>query len=48
VLLLQVFDFWPQTLANAARKYRSALGFLVGRWGTPVPRKIPLYMVSET
>jgi 2-acylglycerol O-acyltransferase 2 len=42
----QVFDFWPQSLANVARKNRSALGFLVGRWGTPVPRKVPLYMVS--
>lgn len=41
----QVFDFWPQSLASVARKQRSALGFLVGRWGTPVPRKVPLYMV---
>jgi hypothetical protein len=42
-----VFDFWPQALAQVARKNRSALGFLVGRWGTPVPRKVPLYMVGR-
>jgi hypothetical protein len=44
---MQVFDFWPQSLASVARKQRSALGFLVGRWGTPLPRKVPLYMVSS-
>lgn len=41
----QVFDFWPQSLASVARKHRSALGLLVGRWGTPAPRPVPLYMV---
>eukprot|EP00882_Tetradesmus_deserticola_P018110 GHRQ01019435.1.p1 GENE.GHRQ01019435.1~~GHRQ01019435.1.p1 ORF type:complete len:285 (+),score=101.13 GHRQ01019435.1:382-1236(+) len=42
----QVFDFWPQSLAGFARKQRAGLGLLVGRWGTPLPRKVPLYMVS--
>eukprot|EP00878_Enallax_costatus_P001857 GHUV01002015.1.p1 GENE.GHUV01002015.1~~GHUV01002015.1.p1 ORF type:complete len:329 (+),score=100.81 GHUV01002015.1:293-1279(+) len=42
----QVFDYWPQSLSSFARKNRVGLGFLVGRWGTPVPRKVPLYMVS--
>lgn len=37
---VQVFDFWPQSLANFARKQRAGLGLLVGRWGTPVPRKV--------
>jgi hypothetical protein len=41
----QVFDFAPQSLASFSRKRRSAFGFLVGRWGTPVPRKVPLLMV---
>eukprot|EP00879_Flechtneria_rotunda_P014757 GHRR01015421.1.p1 GENE.GHRR01015421.1~~GHRR01015421.1.p1 ORF type:complete len:285 (+),score=59.03 GHRR01015421.1:1233-2087(+) len=42
----KVFDFWPQSLSSVARKHRAGLGLLVGRWGTPVPRKVPLYMVS--
>ncbi|WIA23591.1 hypothetical protein OEZ85_000302 [Tetradesmus obliquus] len=44
----QVFDFWPQSLSGFARKQRAGLGLLVGRWGTPLPRKVPLYMVSGT
>lgn len=36
----QVFDYWPQSLSSFARKNRVGLGFLVGRWGTPVPRKV--------
>ncbi|WIA23473.1 hypothetical protein OEZ85_000218 [Tetradesmus obliquus] len=42
----QVFDFWPQSLSAVARKRRAAYGFLVGWWGTPVPRKVPLFQVS--
>ena len=42
----QVFDFFPQSLQKTSRKLRSALGFLVGRWGLPVPRRAELYMVS--
>jgi len=45
---VQVFDFWPKGLAGVARKHRSALGFLVGRWGTPVPRQVPLFLVSSS
>lgn len=44
----QVFDFWPKGLAGVARKYRTALGFLVGRWGAPVPRQVPLFLVSSS
>jgi hypothetical protein len=40
LLLLQVFDFWPQSLSGFARKQRAGLGLLVGRWGTPLPRKV--------
>jgi hypothetical protein len=36
----QVFDFWPQSLSGLARKQRAGLGLLVGRWGTPLPRKV--------
>jgi 2-acylglycerol O-acyltransferase 2 len=42
----QLFEFAPQSLEKMARKYRFALGYLVGRWGLPVPRPAPLYMVS--
>eukprot|EP00877_Chromochloris_zofingiensis_P005689 jgi/Chrzof1/15120/Cz09g27290.t1_DGAT2D[v5.2] len=42
----QIFDFAPQSMAGISRKYQVSLGFLVGRWGLPVPRKQPLYMVS--
>jgi hypothetical protein len=37
---VQVFDFWPQSLSGFARKQRAGLGLLVGRWGTPLPRKV--------
>lgn len=37
---VQVFDYWPQSLSSFARKNRTSVGFLVGRWGTPVPRKV--------
>ena len=36
----------PQSLQKTSRRLRSALGFLVGRWGLPVPRQVDLYMVS--
>ncbi|KAI8473144.1 MAG: diacylglycerol acyltransferase-domain-containing protein [Monoraphidium minutum] len=42
----KVFDFVPQALQQRSRRLRSALGFLVGRWGLPVPRQVDLYMVS--
>ena len=41
-----VFDFVPQSLQRTSRRLRSALGFLVGRWGLPVPRRAELFMVS--
>jgi hypothetical protein len=37
---VQVFDFWPQSLSGFARKQRAGLGLMVGRWGTPLPRKV--------
>jgi hypothetical protein len=42
----QLFDFMPQSLSALSRKWQASLGFLVGRWGLPVPRQVPLYMVS--
>lgn len=29
-----------------ARRMGAALGVLIGRWGLPVPRRVPLMMVS--
>jgi hypothetical protein len=29
-----------------ARRLGAALGVLIGRWGLPVPRRVPLMMVS--
>lgn len=45
MLSLQIFDWWPESAAGLARKYRAALGFLVGRWSLPVPRQVPLFQV---
>ncbi len=42
----QLFDFFPQGLQSVSRKYRTALGFITGRWGLPIPRQVPLWMVA--
>lgn len=41
-----VFDFGPAFLMPHARRMGAALGVLIGRWGLPVPRRVPLMMVS--
>lgn len=41
-----VFDFGPSFLMPHARRLGAALGVLIGRWGLPVPRRVPLMMVS--
>lgn len=41
-----LFDWGPRSLEKLARKYRFALGYLIGRWGLPLARPVPLYMVS--
>eukprot|EP00199_Chlamydomonas_sp_CCMP681_P002493 CAMPEP_0119107254 /NCGR_PEP_ID=MMETSP1180-20130426/9602_1 /TAXON_ID=3052 ORGANISM="Chlamydomonas cf sp, Strain CCMP681" /NCGR_SAMPLE_ID=MMETSP1180 /ASSEMBLY_ACC=CAM_ASM_000741 /LENGTH=335 /DNA_ID=CAMNT_0007092715 /DNA_START=5 /DNA_END=1012 /DNA_ORIENTATION=+ len=41
----QVFSFGPTWLAGISRKMRVSVGVLLGRWGLPVPRKIPIYLV---
>ena len=40
-----IFDFYSQSFENLGRRYRLSLGFMVGRWGLPIPRRVPLYMV---
>lgn len=41
-----VFDFGPSFLMPHARRLGAALGVLIGRWGLPVPRRVPLMMAS--
>lgn len=31
---------------NFHLQIRVSLGYLIGRWGLPIPRKIPMYMVG--
>lgn len=38
-------EFWPQSVARLSRKIGVSLGFMFGRFGLPVPRHIPAYMV---
>ena len=42
----RLFDFFPQRFENLGRKYRFSFGHMVGRWTLPIPRRVPLYMVS--
>lgn len=41
-----ILNFWPQSLANISRKMRTAIGIQTGRFGTPLPRSEPIYMVT--
>lgn len=41
-----ILDFWPQSLANLSRKMRTSLGIQRGRFGTPLPRSKPIFMVT--
>lgn len=42
----RAFDFGPSFLMPHARRIGAALGVLIGRWGLPVPRRVPFMMVS--
>jgi 2-acylglycerol O-acyltransferase 2 len=48
----KLFDVWPKnpqhlaTLQQLSRRFRVALGQHIGRWGLPVPKHVPLYMVT--
>lgn len=41
----RVLDFGPAWLQGVSRKIRVSLGVLHGRWGLPLPRQVPIYMV---
>ena len=41
-----ILDFWPQSLANLSRRWRTSLGVQRGRFGTPLPRSKPIFMVT--
>jgi 2-acylglycerol O-acyltransferase 2 len=41
----RIFNFFPQCFEKLGRRHRLSLGFMVGRWGLPIPRQVPLYMV---
>jgi hypothetical protein len=41
-----VLDFFPQYFSTLSRRLRAALGFLYGRFGLPLPRPLPIYMVT--
>ncbi|GAX82788.1 hypothetical protein CEUSTIGMA_g10214.t1 [Chlamydomonas eustigma] len=38
-------EFGPQWLSDMSRKLRVSLGYLHGRWGLPLPRAVPIYLV---
>lgn len=42
----QLLDFGPQSLSGLSRKWRVSMGALHGRWGLPLPRRRPLFMVT--
>uniref|UniRef100_A0A7S0YRY4 Acyltransferase n=1 Tax=Polytomella parva TaxID=51329 RepID=A0A7S0YRY4_9CHLO len=41
----QLLDFYPQSWSRISRRLRAALGFVYGRFGLPLPRKVELFMV---
>lgn len=42
----RVLSIGPQSLMELCRKMRMSVGILVGRWGLPIPKQHPIYMVS--
>jgi diacylglycerol O-acyltransferase 2, plant len=44
----QTLDFGPESLSAFSRKIRASFGFLYGRWGLPLPRRVPILMVTGT
>jgi 2-acylglycerol O-acyltransferase 2 len=44
----QTLDFGPEWLSTFSRKIRASFGFLYGRWGLPLPRRVPIMMVTGT
>ncbi|CAD7694910.1 unnamed protein product [Ostreobium quekettii] len=41
----RVLSIGPRSLMNFCRRLRISVGILVGRWGLPLPREVPIYMV---
>lgn len=42
----QVLDFGPPWLQRLSRKMRASVGIIYGRWGLPVPRRVPIFQVT--
>lgn len=43
---VQVLDFGPPWLQRLSRKMRASVGIIYGRWGLPVPRRVPIFQVT--
>lgn len=41
----RVLSIGPKSLMEFCRKMRTSVGILIGRWGLPIPRRHPIYMV---
>eukprot|EP00879_Flechtneria_rotunda_P004839 GHRR01005112.1.p1 GENE.GHRR01005112.1~~GHRR01005112.1.p1 ORF type:complete len:440 (+),score=147.49 GHRR01005112.1:185-1504(+) len=42
----QVLDFGPSWLQRVSRKLRASVGMIMGVWGLPIPRRVPIFMVT--
>jgi hypothetical protein len=42
----QALDFGPPWLQRLSRKMRASLGVIYGVWGLPIPRRVPIFMVT--
>lgn len=42
----QALDFGPPWLQRISRKMRASLGVIYGAWGLPIPRRVPIFMVT--
>jgi hypothetical protein len=42
----QALDFGPPWLQRVSRKMRASLGVIYGVWGLPIPRRVPIFMVT--
>jgi hypothetical protein len=42
----QALDFGPPWLQRASRRMRASIGVIYGVWGLPIPRRVPIFMVT--
>ncbi|GMH39682.1 hypothetical protein BSKO_07580 [Bryopsis sp. KO-2023] len=42
----RVLSIGPQSFMELCRKMRMSFGMLIGRWGLPIPKRHPIYMVA--